>query len=97
MSVIIYNIDTYRDGGTIGIWATIRWNDEKYSHTNEPTITIDYSVSSKSNNTEGNWYWGWKDAGGVLILNEALKDKVKYETYEHINRLMLLYDTKIKL
>ena len=96
MSVIlIHNIDTYRDGGTIGIWATIRWNDEKYPHTNEPTITIDYSISSKSNNTEGGWYLGFKK-DGVLIQNEALKDKVKYEIYQYINRLQNLYDNKIK-
>lgn len=97
MSVIlIHNIDTYRDGGTVGIWATIRWNDEKYSHTNEPTITIDYSISAKSQNTEGNWYWGWKDKGGVLIQNEELKDSVKFEIYQHITRLQNLYDNKIK-
>ena len=96
MSVIIHNIDTYRDGGTIGIWATIRWNDEKYSHTDEPTITIDYSISAKSQNIEGNWYWGFRNKGGVLIQNEALKDKVKFEIYQHISRLQNLYDNKIK-
>ena len=96
MSVIlIHNIDTYRDGGTVGIQATIRWNDEKYPHTDEPTITIDYSISSKSSNIDGGWYLGWKDKGGVLIQNEALKDAVRYEIYQHLNRLMFLYDNKI--
>lgn len=93
---IIHDIQLYRDGGTVGIWATIFWNDEKYLHTNDPTITIDYSISSKSNNTEGGWYWGWKDKGGVLIQNESLKDKVRYEIYQHIDRLTYLYNNKIK-
>lgn len=94
-SVIIHNIDTYRDGGTVGIWATICWNDEKYSHTNEPTITIDYSISSKQNNTEGGWYWGWKNKGGIMIENEELKDKVRYRIHEYITILVNLYDNKI--
>jgi hypothetical protein len=38
---------------------------------------------------------GWKDKGGVLIQNEALKDAVRYEIYQHLNRLMFLYDNKI--
>ena len=96
MSVIIHNIDSYRDGGTVGIWATIRWNDEKYPHTDEPTITIDWSISSKRDGSFGKWYWGFKNKGGVLIQNEELKDAVKYEIYQHINGLQNLYDNKIK-
>jgi hypothetical protein len=97
MTVLIYDIGTYLDGGTIGISCYINSipKNIKKSPGVEPTITIDYSISSKRNGTEGGWYFGWKNKGGELIEDEEIKDEVKRAIQEHIDRLTILFQNRI--
>ena len=98
MTVLIYDIATYRDGGTIGIFCYINSipKNIKKSPGTEPTITIDYSISSKRDNTEGHWYFGWKNKGGELIEDSEIKEEVRNAIQEHINRLTILFENEIK-
>ena len=74
--IMIKDIRSYRDGGTIGIWAYI--NEDEFQKTKlpntseDPTITIDFSMP----NGTGEWYFGWKNKEGIKIEDDFFKAKV---------------------
>lgn len=95
MSVIIKNINHYRDGGTISIDCWISYRGEILQG-ESPLITIDYSIGS---DTHGDWYFGWKNKGGKMIEDQEFKDYVVKGIEEHIqlesnvlNRIKLTMD-----
>ena len=66
------DIDTYFDGGTIGI--TGKMNDcSEIDNSMSPIITIDYSIRT---DTPGSWYNGWKSKGGKLITDKTIISEV---------------------
>lgn len=82
--ILIKDIQSYRDGGTIGIWTIYRIPDFGYTSviTDEPTITIDYSMP----NGTGEWYLGWKNKGGKLIEDNIFKAKVLKAIHDKIDQ-----------
>ena len=75
--IMIKDIRSYRDGGTIGIWAYI--NEDEFQKTKlpntseDPTITIDFSMP----NGTGEWYFDWrKNKEGIKIEDDFFKAKV---------------------
>lgn len=92
--IVIKKIDTFRDGGTIGIDAYFSKNfKEKYMLAEcQPMITIDYAAGTK---TEGQWYNGIKNRGGKLINDEVLKNEVINEIEKMIEKEQFLIN-KIK-
>ena len=83
--VIIRNIDTFRDGGTIAIQAYLSTYDMvKYGLTKtSPLITIDYASQSE---TKGKWFNGLKLNGGKEIVDSDFKNKVVNEIEKMIER-----------
>jgi len=92
--IVIRKIDTFRDGGTIGIDTYVSKNiQEKYGLVEcQPMITIDYAAGTK---TEGQWYNGFRNKGGKLISDEVLKKEVITEIEKMIQREQFLIN-KIK-
>ena len=76
--IVIRNIDSCRDGGTITIDAYISKSEmEEYGlEWINPLITIDYSIKTT---TEGEWFNGFKSKGGKHITNTKLKNMVIME------------------
>lgn len=92
--IVIRKIDTFRDGGTIGIDTYVSKNiQEKYGLVEcQPMITIDYAAGTK---TEGQWYNGFRNKGGKLITDDTLKNEVIIEIEKMIQREQFLIN-KIK-
>jgi hypothetical protein len=89
MSIAIRKINTYRDGGSIGIDCFIAYNG-KIIEGNQPLITIDYSLPRTE--TYGEWFIGWKHKGGKMITDENLKTLIKEEFKSHIEQEQIILE-----
>jgi hypothetical protein len=87
--IIIKKIDTFRDGGSIGIDAWISSTENISLEPNFPLITIDLSFPDGG----GSWYNGWRREGGTKIENEEFKAKVIKAIEEHIAREQQILNT----
>lgn len=90
--LFITKIDTYRDGGTVGIFAIVNLPEFEWCFNDpiRPWITIDFSIGTA---TPGTWYHGWKMDG--MMVRDDLKVRVLKEIQDRISHDQHIYD-KIK-
>lgn len=78
--IIIKKMNTYRDGGSIGIDAWMSSGENEDLKPCNPLITIDRSFPDG----DGEWYNGWKKDGGSKIEDREFKSKVISAIEDHI-------------
>ena len=86
--IILRDIDTLRDGGSIIIklWMTtsdLQKFDMAFDQSGHVTILVDYSSNTS---TPGVWYNGIKYASSKQITNEAFKKEVLKQLDKKIER-----------
>lgn len=71
--VVVTDINTYRDGGSLEI--ELKTFPNPRDRKNQENITIDFSIGTKKEEM-GEWYWGWKNKGGIKITDSEFKAQV---------------------
>lgn len=88
--ITVRKLDTYKDGGTVGIFAFIHEPDGYCNQsTDQPSVTVDYAIGT---DTPGQWYYGLRSKGAKLITDEAFKDRVRKAIKDHIFQEVQLSD-----
>lgn len=79
----------FRDGGTIGIYATIYLPEFELEYKNQqlPFITVDNTIGT---DTPGEWYYGWQKDNKHVPRH--VKDRIKLAIDDHFRYQKYLHD-----